>query len=57
MEYDIKFNGQKSQFKTFTGRDCRKATGNVTICGDAIHATGEIIYLGVFSGFRFFLWC
>ena len=29
---------------TFTGRDCHKATGNVTICGDVID---EIIYLGV----------
>ena len=28
VEYNIKFNGQKSQFMTFTGRDYRKATGN-----------------------------
>ena len=26
---------------------CHKATGNVTICGDVIQATDEIIYLGV----------
>ena len=47
VEYNIKFNGQKSQFMTFTGRDCRKATGNITICGDAIQDTDEVIYLGV----------
>ena len=41
------FNGQKSQFMTFTGSDCRKATGNVMISGDAIHATCDSIYLGV----------
>ena len=36
------------QYMTFMERDCRKATGNVTIlCGDAIHATDDIIYLGV----------
>ena len=47
VEYNIKFNGQKSQFMTFTGRDCRKATGNITICGGAIQDTDEVIYLGV----------
>ena len=47
VEYNIKFSGQKSQFMTFTGRDCRKATGNITICGDAIQDTDEFIYLGV----------
>ena len=36
VEYDIKCNGQKSKFMTFTGRDCHKVTGNVTICGDVI---------------------
>ena len=45
VEYDIEFNGQKSQFITFMGRDCHKATGNVTICGDVIQATDEIIIL------------
>ena len=47
VEYNIKFNGQKSQFMTFTGRDYRKATGNITICGDAIQDTDKVIYLGV----------